>query len=846
MSLHEKYITLSKYGLFNDEKIYGVDHITKNINQQFELRPYQKEAYVRFQHYLNEKQKNNTNTHLLFNMATGSGKTLVMAMFILDLYEKGYRNFLFFVNSINIVEKTKQNFINSSSSKYLFADKIMIDNKVVNIKTVDNFESVNQDDINICFTTIQGLSSTLTIEKENSITYDDFKDKKIVLLADEAHHLNSNTKSSKKELELLNSWEFLIMKVFNQNKENIFLEFTATVPQSEEVQKKYEDKRIYKYDLKEFRNDKFSKELKLIQTDASLEDKMLIACLMNYYRSKIASDNGLSIKPVILFKSETTKNSEINHQLFNNMIDDLNKKKIKTILDMDILSMLKKYIQNKNITTDSIITSLKHTFNDNHLINMNNEVEKNKNQLLVNSLEDTNNPISGIFAVEKLNEGWDVLNLYDIVRCYTTKTDSKETTREAQLIGRGARYYPFSINDNQDKYMRKYDNDLKNPLRILEVFYYHAQDESTYITNLTNSLVNEGLLDEKPKVEKIMKLKETFTNTDIYANGKILINDCIKKGNGIFNTKRFNELTSVRAPILLSQVRLNPQGKEIILLDNEYNTAINENTNIVNCKLSDLGSLIVRKALSKNKFYVYNDIKKMIPNLKSINEFITDYLSKIKIEFTCDIELSKIPSSVKLSLINDVLEKLELEIKKEFAEKEGSIFKEKLLSEIFKKEIIKLVETDKDDNRTRLENKDWYVYDTSFLTSEELNFERLFTKFIEKMEHKYNNIYLLRNERLFAIYNTKGKRFEPDFVIICSNADQTDGEILYQCFIEPKGEHLQDYDRWKENFLINDLSNELVIIEDRKYKLIGMPFYNRADENEFEKQLSEAYNLDNT
>ena len=52
--------------------------------------------------------------HLLFNMATGSGKTLIMAGLILYLYEKGYRNFLFFVNSTNIIEKTKDNFLNPS------------------------------------------------------------------------------------------------------------------------------------------------------------------------------------------------------------------------------------------------------------------------------------------------------------------------------------------------------------------------------------------------------------------------------------------------------------------------------------------------------------------------------------------------------------------------------------------------------------------------------------------------------------------------------------------------------------------------------------------------------------
>ena len=98
-------------------------------------------------------------------MATGSGKTLIMAGLILYLYEKGYRNFLFFVNSTNIIEKTRDNFLNPLSSKYLFHTEIHIGNRRVSVIPVENFEAVNENDINICFTTIQKLHSDLTSEK---------------------------------------------------------------------------------------------------------------------------------------------------------------------------------------------------------------------------------------------------------------------------------------------------------------------------------------------------------------------------------------------------------------------------------------------------------------------------------------------------------------------------------------------------------------------------------------------------------------------------------------------------------------------------------------------------------
>ena len=82
----------------------------------------------------------------------------------------------------------------------------------------------------------------------------------------------------------------------------------------------------------------------------------------------------------------------------------------------------------------------------------------------VNTLEDKNNPIRAIFAVQKLNEGWDVLNLFDIVRCYEARDSGKNrigktTISEAQLIGRGARYFPFVLPDHPDRFRRKFDEE---------------------------------------------------------------------------------------------------------------------------------------------------------------------------------------------------------------------------------------------------------------------------------------------------------------------------------------------------------------------------------------------------
>ena len=141
--------------------------------------------------------------------------------------------FSFFVNSTNIINKTRDNFLNDTSIKYLFNKFISFGDKKINIQEVDNFQITDSANINICFSTIQGLHSRLNNPQENSLTYEDFQDQKIVLISDEAHHINVETKTgvqlSKEEGEEIASWENTVNRIFNANPDNVLLEFTATV-----------------------------------------------------------------------------------------------------------------------------------------------------------------------------------------------------------------------------------------------------------------------------------------------------------------------------------------------------------------------------------------------------------------------------------------------------------------------------------------------------------------------------------------------------------------------------------------------------------------------------------------
>jgi len=427
------------YETFNSIKeSFGEDYFTsrvsneivQNLNPRFELREYQKEVLGRFDFYFNGYQKRQFPAQLLFHMATGSGKTLLMAANILYLYNKGYRNFLFFVNNTNIIRKTKDNFLNPNSSKYLFNEKIKFEGKEAKINEVDNFEASNNEDINILFITIQGLHSNMNTPRENAITYEDFKDKKIAIISDEAHHINAWTKNNigKEEQISKTTWEYTVNNIFDSNTENIMLEYTATVDLgSQAIYEKYKDKIIYEYNLKQFRQDGYSKEVKVLQADLGNIDRMLQAVILSQYRRKIAEKNKLHLKPVILFKSKTIKESKKNEEEFHEKMRNLTTKdiqKIKSHTNGNVLERAFNYFEKQHITLENLIAELKEEFSEEKCMLLDSNNVNEEKQLKLNSLEEENNEIRAIFAVNMLNEGWDVLNLFDIVRLYNTRDGS--------------------------------------------------------------------------------------------------------------------------------------------------------------------------------------------------------------------------------------------------------------------------------------------------------------------------------------------------------------------------------------------------------------------------------------
>ncbi|URA09247.1 DEAD/DEAH box helicase family protein [Thermospira aquatica] len=855
------------------KEAHGEDYFTsrveedvyQNLNPKFQLREYQKEAFGRFDFYFTEYRGRKFPTQLLFHMATGSGKTLIMAGAILYLYKQGYRNFIFFVNSKNIIEKTKDNFLNPLSDKYLFAPKIKFGEKDVFIREVENFEAAHPEDINILFTTIQGLHQRLKEPKENQLTAEEFEEREIVLISDEAHHLQVMTKT-KEEQNIEENWEATVMKkIFTKNSTNLLLEFTATIDlTNENIQKKYEDKLIFQYDLKQFRQDKYSKEIEVLEADLGPMERALQAVILSQYRRKIAEKNKVYLKPVILFKSKTIKESADDYTKFLTKIQNLSLDDIEGIQSRAKGTILEKvfdYLQKEGITFANFIKELQEDFSPEKVMLLNSENIDEEKQLKLNSLESVHNEIRAIFAVNMLNEGWDVLNLFDIVRLYDTR-DGKwvggkykpgnTTIGEAQLIGRGARYFPFQIKETDDKFKRKFDNDIENEMRIVEILHYHSAYNPRYIDEIKNTLTEMGIIPEK-YVEVDLFVKDSFKKTDLWQVGVIFLNEREEnKHTDVYS------LDSAKIEKNYTYTLRTGEMKEEILLDEEkFQLSSDRFLTIKRIKLPQLGKNVVRTALDKLEFYRFDALKKYFPHIKSIEEFITseDYLGGVQVEIMGpENRVAHLSQREKLEIALSVAKSIAERTKTSTSAFKGTCsFKAKLLKEIFQNKKIKIATDELE--REKLQNinlaeKDWYAQNDFYGTDEEQKFILFIESWIERLKQKYTEVVLFRNEKFFQIYDfEEGRAFEPDFLMLLKGKD---GVItMYQVFIEAKGDQFKDSqgrfenskEGWKQDFLLS-LENEAKVEKELfpqngDFRIIGLPFYNEGLKKEFEKAFEE-------
>ena len=913
-----------------DEEQYNIpSYITDNL--RYPLYEWQRKALENFlvNEITREKKKSkgekqNPN-HLMFNMATGSGKTLVMAALILYYYKQGFRNFIFFVNQNAILGKTQANFINSSHNKYLFKENIVIDGKRICIREVDVFSN-SSDDIQIKFTTIQKLHNDIYKESENALLLSDLQKRDLILIGDEAHHLNASTAKKKKEQteietpsfigelkdsakddDIEKSWETTICNYIlgkkgkdgvsyaaEQNR-NALLEFTATIPRNDLIQEKYEDKIITKFELKDFVEAKCTKHIRLVRSNLEQKERVLQALLLNWYRYRIGIDYGIpNFKPVILFRSKEIENSKADYQWFLDLCKNVKasdfefvKKlsKIKNVsenqadktysFDGRIFERIRLYMEERRISFENVVAYIRESFQERNIVITNsksNKTQKEKTDgeidYLLNSLEDRSNHIRAIFTVQRLTEGWDVLNLYDIVRLYTGRdTDYKNkkvgshTTSEVQLIGRGVRYYPFAYKD-KEKGRRKFDDDLQNELRILEEFYFHSEDEEKYISDLSNELKNRGLMQDK-RTQKIFNVKEKYQS---FLNGMyFFVNEKKENPNRRLKTlpKDFKNLPAFEWSIkgLYSEVQaVNLSQKEDTLYISDSAPTKTKAISFAEIPRHIKYKVIHRLNANSSSYFNYENVCKRF-NVDSMDDFL-DFVKDVKICISSPMKFENIPNAEILKICEGFMLKLQHELESYDKPYIGTDFKLVKFSEkfsfddvkgkiSFRKEKMILVDDENEDAKENkrlekeLKNEDWYMLDSFWGTEEERKLIEFIKSRKSNLEDKYKSFQLLRNEEVYKIFDFEtGQGFQPDFLLLLQGKNGNNN-AYYQVFVEPKGKHLagEENDGWKEKFLLEISKryglNNIVVEKSKEYILIGLPFFNDTD-----KEMKERFDAE--
>lgn len=839
--------------------------ITGNLSPKIALRPYQVQAVARFRDYMADDEARAVPVQLLFEMATGSGKTAVMAALMLDLYERGYRNFLFFVNSSQIVEKTKANFLDANASKFLFAHDVRLEGRRVDLRAVSNFEEAHPDAINIHFTTIQGLHARMQRPRENDMTPEDFEDNRVVLISDEAHHMSAETRAfdklSKGDRDARLSWEGTVNRIMGQNPENILLEFTATADlDNPAIQAKYNNRLIYRYDLKGFRADGYSKDIELRRVDLPSHERMLQAVVLSQYRRKIAEGHGIRCKPVILMKSQKIAESKENENTFHETIAHLDGDKINKLCDASqadptLAAAFDLVLEERGMDPADFAQELKLEFAPEKVINVNDPKDLEARQIQLNTLEDKNNEIRVIFAVDKLNEGWDVLNLFDIVRLYDKRDGKgdkvgKTTMSEAQLIGRGARYYPFAHPSDADLPLdrRKFDNDADNPLRVIEQLHYHCSHNPRYIDDIKKALRNVGLIDETAR-KVPLRLKASFKATEFYQTGHVWVNARVK------NTRDdVHELADYMPDQMLEYPNL-LSGRVVETGAFDDGAAIDTGGGRQGSRtfsLSDLGYDTVRFAMDGIPFFAFETLRDLFPGLENRQEFVTGsaFLSGVQITIRGrEDRVANLVPRDRLDIVRFVLQKVETAIKSKRVDFQGTReFRPELIQSTIIDKTLKIgivgeqgrswADTELPGlDAINLADEDWHVFEDSYGTDQEKYLIRFIHDHRELLQGRFDEFYLIRNEKMVTLYAFEsGRAFEPDFLLFLRRKGAA-AVVTIQVFIEPKGGHLIKEDRWKQDFLaeIGPEFQLATLFQGKDYVVRGLPFFNSttAGQSEF-------------
>ncbi|MFT4244684.1 MAG: DEAD/DEAH box helicase family protein, partial [Candidatus Woesearchaeota archaeon] len=555
-------------------KIYNDFLKTQNIS--INLRYYQVLAIVFTQYYLFEKDDSKlqefSNSSLAYWMATGSGKTIIMYINILQ-YIKKIKNF----EQLEIILTTPQTNLIEQHKKEI-------------IPFIEYLNQIYNNKIKLIIETTQSLLFKVRQEKNYFDVIDNSKFKRLVLV-DEAHIGGSSDEGKYYELRK------------NLNKRNSFLfEYSATFHNVKD--KNYENSIIFDYSYPKFYKDGYGKDFYLDTIGKDIDNnpqknlnrsllilQEKINSYMNYRTfkdQKTLTEFKHQDKPLIAFmgntvfsdnsKDENTSDiKEILNYLANLSIDE--KKNFSFVFNNEYVGNLK-LTRNKTVSDEILLSYgngkffgilnigggekfLRELEIENVIIETANLVD---DKFKFINIDDRESPINILIGSRKFTEGWNsfrlsIINLLNIGKGKgnTIIQVFGRGVRLRGLKGDGKRYFKEADKKSilsWDELSSIEDEDEKN-LKKLQTLVITSFDK-TYLQTFTNEIHNEikyysyfnipvqpqiiNLKSKKLKFEEYSKKLPIFKLSKIQVNNKVIEinNNSISYNNREIEKFKFN------------------------------------------------------------------------------------------------------------------------------------------------------------------------------------------------------------------------------------------------------------------------------------------------------------------
>lgn len=417
------------------------------------------------------KDSNQKAPYIGFEMATGSGKTMLMGACTYYLNKlHGIKNFLIITpSSTEIYKKTIRNF-QKGTNETVWNDNVPFS---FNLITGDNYQDqkdlfAKDTDANIFIFNIDKFGSNATKTKlpwessewkdanGNTISLLEYlSQNELIIITDEAHHAQSRKAK----------------QVINAFKPKAVIEFTATAVEAEKGAAKKNQTIVYKYDIKRFLEDKYGKKVRVLALPGeekkakgkktAISDiekyKLQTFLLVHLLKKKaINSDNKCrDLKPIgfVKVKNEISFSEKVEEYIKGDLTNE--KEFLQVILD--------KAKSEDTETTNLILEMFENDF-DSDIDKLQQEIKKSaKTSILLHSKSDKlvkkqfddiqKNDVEIVIFIDMLNEGIDMPNIYSMVVINDTPSEFKTSVK--QIVGRGVR-----LNKFEREYDEVEDNDL--------------------------------------------------------------------------------------------------------------------------------------------------------------------------------------------------------------------------------------------------------------------------------------------------------------------------------------------------------------------------------------------------